>query len=227
MVNKIVCKDNCSKQKQITTSSCCFVGKISYICFGLDHPYAQFCYQYMRQISNINIDLSITKGKLTFDENWSDKFNRFAVYIFFSTLIYLPIVVYLKETVANPSDSRLLNSIGILSILFGLYIFFRNATEKNLIKIETNLSKKEIRLLLLSYAEKQQYEIYRKSDNCLIFNEANLYNSSYKKTIIFLLQDNKIFLTVLRDNFKLNVPTFTTHLIIKRDISKLMTSARN
>jgi hypothetical protein len=179
----------------------------------------------MRQISNINIDLSIKKGKLTFEEDWSDKFNRFAVYVFFSAFIYLPATLFIKETAANLSDRRFLYTMGILSILFGLYVIFRNATEKDLIKIETNLLRTNMRHLLLDFAENQQYEIYRKSDNCLIFNEANLYNSSYKKTMIFLLQDNKVFFTVLRDNFKLNIPTLTTHLFLKRGISKLMIKA--
>ena len=182
----------------------------------------------MRQINKIDIDKSISKEKLVFDENWSDKFNRLAVHLTSSLLIYLPINSMLNDHFQNTNEYFILYVLYPISILIGTYIIYRNATEKQLIKISVSLDRKEIRNILIKLSEKRQYEIYRKSNDCLIFNQSiGDSNTNYKKTIIFIIKDNTLLFTVLRDNVKLNIPTMFTHLFLKRDLSKLLSSSQS
>ena len=170
----------------------------------------------MREIKNLNTDESIVKKRLVFDEGWDDKFNHIGIYIIFSPFLYLPITLYFNEKFTSPNDEIILHYIFPISILFGLYIFYRNATEKRLIKIVTHINRKKARQILLEYAEKQGYEIYRKSSDCLIFNEEySDLSSSFKKTRIIFVQDNFILFAVIRDGARFNFPTIFTHLFLK------------
>jgi hypothetical protein len=180
----------------------------------------------MRDISKLNTDESVTKRRLIFYESWHDKFNRLTVYIIISPLIYLPIIMFFNTNFSNSNETFILYYVCPFSIFLGLYVIYRNATEKRLSKIDTELDKQTARRLLLEYAEKQGYEIYRKSNDCLIFNESSSdFSSAYKKTRIFFIHDNIVLFGVLRDNFRVNIPTLTTHLFLKRDMTKLLGKA--
>jgi hypothetical protein len=180
----------------------------------------------MREIKKLNPTESISKRRLIFDEGWDDKFNRLTVYLVFSPLIFLPISMFFNEKFTNTNETFILHWVFPISIIFGLYMFYRTATEKHLIKIDTQLDRQTIRKLLLDYAEKNNFEVYRKSNDCLIFNESfDTWSSAYKKTRIFFVQDNIVLFTVIRDNFRLNLPTLFTHLFLKRDLTKLLKKA--
>jgi hypothetical protein len=182
----------------------------------------------MREIKKLNTEQSISKRRLVFDEGWLDKFNRLAVYIVFSPFIFLPVIMSFKENFVSPNDRFILSYVFPVSIAFGLYIFYRNATEKRLIKIKTSMDRQTIRKMLLGYADKNQLEIYRKSNDCLIFNESfDSWTLAYKKTRIFFVQDNLVLFTVIRDNFNLNMPTLFTHLFLKHDLTKIFRKSNN
>lgn len=180
----------------------------------------------MRELRNINTDESISKRRLIFDESWLDKFNRLTIYIVFSPLIFFPTIMFFNEKFTNPNDVAFFYLLAPPSVIFGLYIFYRNATEKNLRTIETHLDRQSIRKILLENAKKNQYEIYRKSNDCLIFNEAySDSNSAYKKTRIFFFQDNHVLYTVIRDGFRLNLPILFSQLFLKYELTKMLTKA--
>lgn len=180
----------------------------------------------MRELIKLNPEDSISKRRLIFDEGWLDKFNRLAVYVVFSPFIFLPVVMFMKEKFVSPNDEFILHWVLPTSFLFGLYIFYRNATEKRLIKVSTDLDRQTIKKIILEYAVKNQHEIYRKSDNCIILNEAySDWTSAHKKTRIFFFKDNLLLFTVIRDGFKLNLPTLFTHIFLKRDLTKLVKTA--
>jgi hypothetical protein len=180
----------------------------------------------MREIKKLNPDESISKRRLIFDEGWLDKFNRLTVYVVFSPFIFLPAVMFFNEKFTSPNDKFILYCIFPISMFLGLYVFYRNATEKLLSKIDTDLDRQEARQLLLEYAEKQGYEIYRKSNDCLIFNETySDFSSAFKKTRIFFVQDNIVLFAVIRDSFRLNIPSLFAHLFLKRDMTRLLKKA--
>ena len=177
----------------------------------------------MRRIAKINIDQSVSLQKLVFEEEWLDKFDRIVIYLFFSGLVVYPILSIMGADFNNNNDKLFSLVIFPLVILFGLYVIYRKATEKILFKINTPFDWQKNRLILLEYAVKQQFEIYRKSNNCLIFNESiSDFNPRYKKSMIFIVKDNVIFFTILKEQFKLNLPTLTSHLYLKSDLKKLL-----
>jgi hypothetical protein len=177
----------------------------------------------MRTLRKLNPEESISKRRLIFDEDWLDKFNRLTVYIVFFPFIFLPIVMLLNEKFVGPNDEFILHWVLPASFILGVYTWYRNATEKRLIKVDAQFDSQTIRKLLLEYAKKNQYEIYRKSNGYIILNDTYSYwSSKYKKTGIFFSQDNLLLFTVIRDGFRLNLPTLFTHLFLKRDLIIMM-----
>lgn len=180
----------------------------------------------MRRITKIDIDESIAQNKLIFQEEWLDKFDRFVVYIFFGGLIIYPALTIFETDFNNPNDKFISLTLLPLCILFGLYVVYRKVTEKLLFTLTTPFDRQTNRKILLNFADKQQLEVYRKSNDCLILNESlGDFNRSYKKSMVFILKDNQILFTILKDQYKLNVPTLTSHLFLKRDLKKIFNYA--
>ena len=176
----------------------------------------------MRRISKIDIDESVLRHKLIFQEEWLDKFDRYVVYILFSGLIIYPALTIFEADFNNPNDKFISLTILPLSILFGLYVVYRKATEKLLFTLTTPFDRQKNKQILLTYADKQQLDVYRKSNDCLILNQSlGDFNPSYKKSMIFILKDNQVLFTILKDQYKLNLPTLTSHLFLKHDLKKL------
>lgn len=176
----------------------------------------------MRYISKIDIDKSVLRQKLIFEEDWLDKGDRFAVYVLFSALVVYPALTIFEADFNNPNDTFISLTVLPLCILLGLYVIYRKATEKFLFNITTPFDRQKNRRTLLAYAEKHQLEIYRKSNDCLIFNKpTGDLNASYKKSMVFILKDNQVLFTILKDQNKLNLPTLTSHLFLKHDLKKL------
>lgn len=176
----------------------------------------------MRRIVKINIEESVSQNKLIFQEEWLDKFDRMVVYLFGSGIVLFSILTLNKADFTNPNEKFIALSILPLSIVFGLYVVYRKATEKRLFTLTTPFDRQKNKQILLNYADKQQLEVYRKSNDCLILNESiSDFNPSYKKSMVFILKDNQVFFTILKDQFKLNLPTLTSHLYLKHDLKKL------
>jgi hypothetical protein len=181
----------------------------------------------MREIRKINVSESIKKRQLIFDESWMDKFNTLAVLILFGQLIYLPLIVVNYDNLANTEETPTIYWTFPILILIGLYVIIRGLTEKRLIKVTTMHDKQTIRTALLDYADRNKFEVYRDSANCIILNSPNYMDlsSSTCKTRIFLFKDGLLLFTVIRDNFKINLPVLFTHLFIKRDIIRSLDKA--
>lgn len=181
----------------------------------------------MRELRKINIDASVSKKWLTFDEGWTDKFNRLTVLILFGQFIFIPVMLITHEKFTNPNDEFILHWILPTSTLIGVYGIFRGLTDKRLIEINTSHDRQTIKKIILEYAEKNQLEIYRKSNDLIILNSPSYIdiNTSHKKTRIFFFNDGLLLFTVIRDNFKVDLPVFFTHFFIKHDLTKLLTKA--
>jgi hypothetical protein len=81
------------------------------------------------------------------------------------------------------------------------------------------------RIAKIDIADKHKLEIYRKSNDCLIFNKSLDNFNNYKKSMVFILKDNQVLFTILKDQYKLNLPTLTSHLFLKHDLKKLFNNA--
>ena len=86
----------------------------------------------------------------------------------------------------------------------------------------TPFDRQKNKQILLNFADKKQLELYRQTNDCLILSESlGDFNPSYKKSMVFILKDNEVLFTILKDQYKLNVPTLTSHLFLKHDLKKL------
>lgn len=176
----------------------------------------------MRRIAKINIDQSVSRQKLIFEEEWLDKFDRIVIYLFLSGLVIYPILIIMAADFNNKNDKIFSLTFLPLVILFGIYVIYRKATEKLLFKINTPFDRQKNRQILLEYADKKQFEIYRRSNDCLIFNESiSDFNPRYKKSMVFIVKNNVVYFTILKEQFKLNLPTLTSHLFLKSDLKKM------
>lgn len=182
----------------------------------------------MRRITKIDIDESVSRQKLILQEEWLDKFDRFVVFIFFGGIVFYSSLAIFKADFNNPNDKFISLTIFPLCMLLGVYIVYRKATEKLLFKLTTPFDRQKNKQILLNYADKHQLEIYRKSNDCLIFNESlGDFNPSYKKSMVFILKDNQVLFTILKDQYKLNLPTLTLHWFLKHDLKKLFFNQTN
>jgi hypothetical protein len=176
----------------------------------------------MRRITKINIDESVNRHRLIFQESWVDKLDRLVIYFSFGVFLVYPVLTFINADFKNPNDKFISLTILPISILFGLYVIYRKATEKRLFKVITPFDKQTTRQMLLDFADEQELEIHRKSNDCLIFNESSDdFNSSHKKSMVFIVKDNLVLFTVLKDQFKLNLPTLTSHLLLRYNLKKL------
>ncbi|MCG9911296.1 MAG: hypothetical protein MH137_08335 [Flavobacteriales bacterium] len=181
----------------------------------------------MRRIENINIDQSVKRQKLVFEEDWFDKLDRIFIYLFTSGFVVYPLLAIKEADFSNINDKFISLTIFPMLIVFGIYVIYRKATEKRLMKINTPFDRQKNRQILLDYAKQQQLEIFRSSKECLIFNEPVYhFNSLHKKSIVIMVLDNVIYFTVLVDRFRFNLPTMIFHHVLKYDLKKLMSEQR-
>jgi len=181
---------------------------------------------FMRKITKINITDSIKRGWLVYQGEVSDKFDKILVYcISLFMLIGLTIGVW---HIDPSKKDDIFVSLLFLPFAFALFIYmiYRNATEKKLISVVTPYNHEINKQMLLDFASKAELEIYKDSKDLLIFNEnISDVGSFYKKSMIFIVEDNLVLFTILQDNFRLNRPVLTSHLFLKHDLKKLFSKS--
>ncbi|CAM3586677.1 hypothetical protein FSS13T_22600 [Flavobacterium saliperosum S13] len=173
----------------------------------------------MRQLKNLNVHKSINTKSLIFEENFGDKLDRITIYLFFT---YFGIMPYLYADFSK-DNQNIYYFISSLLSLFCLYVVYRKATEKNLNKIETFNSLEINREIINNYCKQKGYQKQRNSNNILIYIEENPYtlSNSYHTSRIFLLDNNDVYFTIIKDNFRLNIPVLISQIILKSDMKKI------
>ena len=179
----------------------------------------------MRNLKDINVTESIRSKELIFTEDFSDYFDKIILYLFFGCGFILPFFIYF-----NPHDSSDKNKfeyylIFILSVFCG-YTIYRKLREKKLTEIESKYDLKKNKELVNEYCKKMGYKNNRNSYNIIIYNSTSSFefNTNYETSRIFLFDDKKIYVTMLKENRRLNVPVLFSQIILKCDIKKLVNS---
>ncbi|HRO74978.1 MAG TPA: hypothetical protein PLP27_02385 [Crocinitomicaceae bacterium] len=175
----------------------------------------------MRQLKQLNIEKSIKQEKLIFKESWFDKFDAITVYLVFGWFVILPFLMFFDPY-------RTQGEIGYYLIFimtfFGIYVIYRKATEKRLINIPNSNDQERNRQLINEYCQSEKFNKYRNATNIIIYTEDADFsiNPKWKTSYIFLFKNNTVLFTVLKERFKLNLPTLTKHLFVKRDLKKIL-----
>ncbi|MHA3047696.1 hypothetical protein JSO59_010125 [Riemerella anatipestifer] len=177
----------------------------------------------MRQIKDLKIKESIEKQKLIFKESWLDVADRITIFFFFSWGAILPFLIFF-DPYKNSTEGGFEYYLPFLATFFCIYVIYRKATEKKLSEIETKNSQEENRKIITEYFEKNNFERYRNASNILIYNEENDFaiNPRYQTSRIILLDKNKVYSTVLKENFRLNIPVLTKHIFLSKDLKKIL-----
>jgi hypothetical protein len=170
--------------------------------------------QIMRRILKINVSKSIKDRRLIFSESRYEKLDQFFTYITFLFGIYILVSIYFVEK--QPLNEFLKYSIPLI-ILFLIYCIYRKIIEKKLIEINTDFDKETNTIILLNFAKNKNYEVFRESKEILIFNESG-YLLSKTISSIFLVCDNKIYFTILKQGFRMDPPTLFSHITIKKEL---------
>jgi hypothetical protein len=179
--------------------------------------------QPMRNLKNLNISQSIKFEKLIFDEKWFDKIDRLVIYFFFTWGAILPFLIF-NDPYQKVSEKTISSYLIFIITLVCLYVIYRKATEKNLIKITSKYNLEKNIELVNEYCRNLGYEKYRNSKNIIIYNEENIFNvnPNYQTSRVFLLSDKYVYFTIVKENYKLNIPTLTSHLFLKKDLNKIL-----
>lgn len=175
----------------------------------------------MRTLKNIDIKKSIATKKLQYSKSWEDHLNTI-IFVLTALLgfILCPILMIAFELdFAYQNDRFLTYFILPLLICFGVYSLFRTWTERNLTKITTSLSQEKNQEIVLEFARKNEYEIRRKYNHCIVIDIPKM-NSNFAKTAIVFVMEDYIYYTMIQDNFKVNTPTFYSHLLFARRLKK-------
>ncbi|SNR25531.1 hypothetical protein SAMN04487979_101437 [Flavobacterium sp. ov086] len=176
----------------------------------------------MRRLKNLNIRKSIEQNKLVYSENWFDKFDTITIYLFFTWAFLTPFLVYFNPY-RDKSKTGIEFYLFFIFSFYSLYVIYRKATEKHLTKITSKYNKEENKLLINEYCEKKGFEKHRNSGNLIIYNNLNYLaiNSRFQTSRIFILDKNDIYLTIIKENQKMNIPVLFSQISLKRDIKKL------
>jgi hypothetical protein len=93
-----------------------------------------------------------------------------------------------------------------------------------LTEIESQFDTEKTKEIINEYCQKMGFEKYSNSKNITIYNSVNTLslNSNYKISRIFLLDNKKVYLTMIKENYKMNIPVLFSQIILKKEIEKLI-----
>ena len=91
-------------------------------------------------------------------------------------------------------------------------------------EIESQFDTEKNKEIINEYCQKMGFEKYSNSKNITIYNSVNTLslNSNYKISRIFLLDNKKVYLTMIKENYKMNIPVLFSQIILKKEIEKLI-----
>jgi len=180
----------------------------------------------MANLSYIDTEKSIAAGRLCLDLNTFDRVERITDTVVWSTLcialIFYPTLAYFHVDIKKSNDKAVAFILFPLIISVGLYGLYRKLTENKLIGIDTPFARHKNKEYLLEFLKKSGYEVFRESKEVVIVNveESLSFNNLWTKTITFIIDDRRIYFTMVKNYPKINPPVFFSHWSLKADLKK-------
>lgn len=180
----------------------------------------------MANFSYIDTEKSIAAGRLSLNLSRHDKVLELTDTIVWSTIciaiMFYPTLAYFYININSTNDRIVAFVLFPFIILFGLYGFYRKITEKKLISIDTSLPRHRNKQYLLEFLKFNGYEVSSESKDVMIvnFQESLSFNNLWTKTITFIIDDRKIYFTVVKNYLKINPPVFFSHWSLKAELNK-------
>ncbi len=175
----------------------------------------------MRNLKGLNIKESIRERKLVYSKRWYDYADAFTLLLFCSAWTYFTIILFKSLDPKSPNDLFVISVIIPIIILCNIYIIYRVIADEHLCVRQTEYKKAEIIEILLEYAENEGFFVHSKTHNKLIVNRYRTFQSAYMKTMIFFIEDNIVYYTVIQDGTRINAPSMIFYWMMRWDMRKL------
>ena len=180
----------------------------------------------MANLSYIDTVKSTATGWLIIKRDWLDKIDAITDKIVFSSLLISFVgclfLIYFQGEIKNSNEKAVAYVVFPIAILFGLYGLFRKIAENRLISFGTQFAGHRNKELLLMFLEQKGYDFVRGNKEVVIADveESLSFNKFWKKSITFIVADNKIYFNLVKKYPILNPPVIYT-LIFKTGLKKI------
>ncbi|WP_165022167.1 hypothetical protein [Dysgonomonas sp. ZJ279] len=174
----------------------------------------------MRDLDRLEIYESMKNRKLTFSKKRSKK-EKYSNLWLFSFLILMIILVFPQTENLYPNAEKAMKVLSVCVIILSIYMIYRLLIEENLWKIRTKYKKEDCMDILLKYADSKSFTSCTHAYNHVIVNRPRRFHPGCETTMIFLIEDNAVYYTVIQDGVKGDLPVAFFHWMMKRDMKKL------
>lgn len=180
----------------------------------------------MRSLKNVQITESIERKKLIYNESFSDKIDKYMIYLVFIALTYFSIIgMYEIKPSANSGFEYILY---ISIFIFGSYISYCTFTEKKLKEISFSMREEEAKRRILDYGKKGHFRITKIASNLIFLNEPinNLSKLNEERTTIIFFRNQSILYTIIKNGTKINAPVLLSQHLIRKDLKKILSQEK-
>lgn len=180
----------------------------------------------MRSLKNVQITESIERKKLIYNESFSDKIDKYMIYLVFIALTYFSIIGMYEIKPSANSDFEYILYISIF--IFGSYISYCTFTEKKLKEISFNMREEEAKRRILDYGKKGHFRITKIASNLIFLNEPinNLSKLNEERTTIIFFRNQSILYTIIKNGTKINAPVLLSQHLIRKDLKKILSQEK-
>jgi hypothetical protein len=180
----------------------------------------------MRSLKNVQINESIQRKRLIYNESFSDKINKYIIYLVFIALTYFSIIGMYEIKPSANSDFEYIFYISIF--IFGSYISYSTFTEKKLKEISFSIRKEEAKRRVLEYGKKRNFRISEIASNLIFLNEptTSISRLDEEKTTIIFFKNNSILYTVIQNGTRINTPVLLSQHLIRKDLKKILSQEK-
>ena len=171
-------------------------------------------------ISNIDIDKSISKNTLCYYNSMNNFWRSFYVYFILIFILSFSILLYSVFYKTNTEHNIFYpTAIIVLLVIFLFYVLIRKWTEKKLTIIYTPYALKRNKKILLDFAKENLYTVSRSGEN----NFIRIDTSNSKHHFFFLLDKEVRFCTlssVDTESGHIYFPSLLTHWMVNSRLKR-------
>lgn len=180
----------------------------------------------MRSLKNVQITESIERKTLIYNESFSDKIDKYMIYLVFIALTYFSIIGMYEIKPSANSDFEYILYISIF--IFGSYISYCTFTEKKLKEINFSIREEEGKRRILDYGKKGHFRITKIASNLIFLNEPinNLSKLNEERTTIIFFRNQSILYTIIKNGTKINAPVLLSQHLIRKDLKKILSQEK-
>ena len=171
----------------------------------------------MLSLKNIDVEKSLSRKRLIYSKDFLEYLDLiFYPFAQIFGFVICPYLIFFYELDFENVNERFVGYYILPLVVFnGIYMTIRMFTQLRLKKIDTNNTYILNEQLIQEFAKNEEFVIRRKKRNeydCIILDKPHL-EGKYGRTAVLILKGLQIYYTFIQDGFKLNTPTFISHLL--------------